>query len=1025
MDQASLAAFRQSAGNLGALREGASGDPELRSKAEYMGGTIKRNLNSFEQEDLAKFILDWHETGKIPQRNTTQGYSKAVHALSKPRLDQPPSEEPFNFSLLQTAKNIPSSTYNLVKNVGSLVAHPLQTGKALFQVGVGGAANTLESIASLAGVKNPEDIFDLETEDMASAVGDFYVQRYGSLEKAAQTLQNDPAGFLSDLGAIVSGVGGVVKGGAIAAGELTGAATRSSTALTRLGRGLRAAEQVGTKLVKTGINMEPLVIAGKGVIMAGRGAGNATVAGLRGLRPGVMATKGLKINPNDIRGFMNLPGSEMPGDFLLRKGVLSGGDIAVGAEGVEMTGMSPLGRTRMGIMGDLERLAEKSKSTVDATLSGVKQTYDVLDDVPVEVPKLLDEIMTIANKYDLAEQKALVQSFLEKERVTLTELNNLKRTAYDLFNTYKRSNIADDSFRAKQIIGYEKGLRKFIEDEAMKKGLPDIGILNNDTQKARDILDAMHNADAASWSKGKLTFGLMDTLFGIGAYGITGDFMSSAGIIMGRKVFESTVFKTTFAKYLNRLDPTQIKILQKALKSARHTNESKRILTKVVSQTADDIESNRIGEAENITAATAPRPTQLSSPVSTELQTRSVSSDGIIPNKVPKAMPREGATKGLTGGSDSVGGDTLYHGTAKGNIFDKFENGKVGVGNNINHQGDVVYLTDSKKAADYFSTQATRNAKLRDRSLPLDQATGGADQLGEVMRVKLSKDAKVKDLSYRPTKAEVDAMRSEGWDAVSFPEEAFNAKDLAGTDVSGLQSRTIAVLNKEKISTLPSVGGRKAMPPSGGAKSFIERNNFIPKTIENVIAYHAEVKAMEPEFLRETASMAKKLGAQYTSRVKEASSILRKSTQDSGRTLSSIGDSLGSSIIVKDPIKALKDLSPMGKVDNFYENPTYLGYRGIHIDHRLSNGMKSEIQIHKTKEGLMRKEWAHTIYDKYRKYIKNEEGLTLEDATKMVPEKLREAFIADVKKSNEIYNGKLPIPKKFVDMVNKLLKTPN
>jgi hypothetical protein len=148
-------------------------------------------------------------------------------------------------------------------------------------------------------------------------------------------------------------------------------------------------------------------------------------------------------------------------------------------------------------------------------------------------------------------------------------------------------------------------------------------------------------------------------------------------------------------------------------------------------------------------------------------------------------------------------GETVYHGTSKGNIFDKFDTGKAGLGNanNINHQGDVIYLTNSKEAADYFSTQATRNAKLRNRNLSLEEATSGADEIGEVMQINLAKGAKVKDLDYRPTKAQVDKLRQEGWDAISFPEEAFNAKDLAGTKVSGLQSRTIAVLDNTKVKT--------------------------------------------------------------------------------------------------------------------------------------------------------------------------------------------------------------------------------
>lgn len=572
-------------------------DPEFKSKVDRVQ-QANPNMSDFEKMKFPSAMIDIHykEKPRTTMDQTANILNTAMAPQKKGALATL-TQDPLVFAG-QTLKNVPRSMGQLVGGVYSAVTNPIQTGKTLFQLGVGGTANTLESIAGIAGVKNPEQIFDLGSEDVAKAVGDFYVQRYGSVEAAANTLREDPAGFLSDLGAVVTGVGGAIKGGATAVGALSGAATKSSTALTGLGRGVRAAQSIGGSMVKTGINMEPLVIAGKGVIMAGRGARNLTRAAAVGMIPDNMVTKSLKVNQSDIASFKNLPGSESMGSFLMRKGVLSGGAAEVGDQGITLAGSLPVGRTRVGIIDDLGKIFNKALETVDNELAGVRQTYDILDDVPADIPKLLDQIYTVAKKYDLKEQVQFIETLLKKERVSLSELNQLKRTAYDLFRTYKTSNVPADSFAARQINQYERVLRKFIEDQAQSKGLPDIGALNDDIMKSREILDAIEKADAASLSKGKLTFGLYDGMFGIGAYGLTGDFMTTAGIVMGRKVLESTIFKTTFAKYLNRLDPRNIEILDKAFKTMRHTKESKSILRKVVAQTADDIKNKRIGEEE-------------------------------------------------------------------------------------------------------------------------------------------------------------------------------------------------------------------------------------------------------------------------------------------------------------------------------------------------------------------------------------------------------------------------------------------
>ena len=493
----------------------------------------------------------------------------------------------------ETISNIPGSALQFGKAIGSAVAHPLQTGKSLLQLGAGGTANTIEKIADLAGVKNAEDIFDLSSEETASAVGDFYVQRYGSLEGAAKTLRDDPVGFLSDIAAVATGVGGVLKGGATLAGGLTGAATKTSTALSPLGRGIRATQAVGGAMMRKGIAMEPIVIAGKGVYVAGKSIGSALA-----ITPKVttLIHKGLKLHPNMISNFTNFTGGETPAQFMVRKGILNSGDMAVDStKGVLFQGGRVFARKPAGIVDDLWRLFNKAKDTVDNELAGIKHTYDLLDDAP-EGLSALDELQKTAIQYGLEKELNFTKTMLGKERVTLAELNQVKRMMYELYKTYTRTNEPAASLTAKRLRVVESNLRKFIEDEAERFGLPDIGVLNQDVQKSFELAEDI--ARSQMTAQGRNAISLQDTLFGLGGLGLTGDPFIAAGIVLGRRVVESPFFKLTLAKYLNRLNPAQLKKLIPILKGTkRHTKETSAIMRNVVQKTAEDMRQTRTREA--------------------------------------------------------------------------------------------------------------------------------------------------------------------------------------------------------------------------------------------------------------------------------------------------------------------------------------------------------------------------------------------------------------------------------------------
>lgn len=59
---------------------------------------------------------------------------------------------------------------------------------------------------------DPTQALGTKYEKNAKAVGQFYLDRYGSVDKVINTLYNDPVGMALDVGAVLSGAGGALKG---------------------------------------------------------------------------------------------------------------------------------------------------------------------------------------------------------------------------------------------------------------------------------------------------------------------------------------------------------------------------------------------------------------------------------------------------------------------------------------------------------------------------------------------------------------------------------------------------------------------------------------------------------------------------------------------------------------------------------------------------------------------------------------------------------------------------------------------
>lgn len=146
------------------------------------------------------------------------------------------AQKPFEFSAKETIKNVPASFKREVQNIAAAITDPKATLTGLYNVGVGAIQKA-----------DPTGFLGTDKEKYAEALGQFYVDRYGSKEKFLQTLQEDPVGVMGDASMFLTG-------------------------------GAMALPKVGKTVGKVGAAIEPLNIATNTALTVGSGLLPKTVA---------------------------------------------------------------------------------------------------------------------------------------------------------------------------------------------------------------------------------------------------------------------------------------------------------------------------------------------------------------------------------------------------------------------------------------------------------------------------------------------------------------------------------------------------------------------------------------------------------------------------------------------------------------------------------------------------------------------------------------------------------------------------
>ena len=175
---------------------------------------------------------------------------------------RPASEVPSGRSVGGFVSNIPPSAGRLVSGIADMVTSPINTARSMFDL-FGGAV--MKAIPEYSDPnQTPEQKANVERAiNTANAVGGFFKERYGSLDKIKTTLYNDPVGAAADLSILFTAGGAAATRAAaasrapIVAGTMAGlpgmeAAASTSGALLSTGKALSTAGQYTNPLAAVG-----------------------------------------------------------------------------------------------------------------------------------------------------------------------------------------------------------------------------------------------------------------------------------------------------------------------------------------------------------------------------------------------------------------------------------------------------------------------------------------------------------------------------------------------------------------------------------------------------------------------------------------------------------------------------------------------------------------------------------------------------------------------------------------------------
>jgi hypothetical protein len=409
----------------------------------------------------------------MPKYKITDPDTKETLVISG---DSPPSQEDaaFIFSSRKAAaptgkpkekgfwetlvSNIPGSAVEYGKAIIQPVIHPIDT--------VSNLANTLKGVdIKLRKLWNPvpqtpeEAKHDEKYEQAAEAAGDYFKQRYGSVENLRNTIEKDPVGFSADLSVFLTGGG---------------------TAISKIG----PLAKVGAGVARVGKAMEPVSVASKVAspivkpIVKGAGAVARKVVGVTTGVGEEAIKRAYKGSKEFTEGMRKTQGED----------ILTDVDEALGTVKEQMQAEY------------LRKFDKISKMKQPLDISPVYRKMDqLMESYGIRIDKNgeLDFTRSTLNRNAVNDVKQIIETIKEwgKEPgdFTVKGLDTLKRQLDDFYSPSKNSRAFVQGLRTslKDVI-----VRNVPEYASMTKGYAEVSKMINEVKKALSLGDRA-SADTA------------------------------------------------------------------------------------------------------------------------------------------------------------------------------------------------------------------------------------------------------------------------------------------------------------------------------------------------------------------------------------------------------------------------------------------------------------------------------------------------------------------------------------------------
>lgn len=156
------------------------------------------------REQLERALRNADKAGDV---DAARRLAAAIKSL--PVEESQPQQED-GFSPVELVKNIPSSAANVASGMWDAVTNPRQVARTMNDVATGVGVNFVKSLPEWAQSDKDEAWIakNQGADAAADAAGDYYKNRYGSFDKALNTLEQDPVGAILDMAGGVSLLGG-------------------------------------------------------------------------------------------------------------------------------------------------------------------------------------------------------------------------------------------------------------------------------------------------------------------------------------------------------------------------------------------------------------------------------------------------------------------------------------------------------------------------------------------------------------------------------------------------------------------------------------------------------------------------------------------------------------------------------------------------------------------------------------------------------------------------------------------------